>query len=277
MSLICLFAPLGKESSPGMFSPAGGLLGDSDSGAANVSLARTGRPRPRRERAPFATCLHRFPCKCSHPSLLLGNWMEGERVASGPWEFSFLTDLEFLFNGFPKWPSSLSALWGNVLGKQDDSFLPGSPGVEALVTGPSLGWRGNLVAYISINVAVHLATLIWRQRTTQALFVWVSLAPSPGSSPGLQQHEPAQQPQASLWVRQGRRGPPWVPLGLVPQNPNYGYRKMGLQISSHFTLLLGRAHWPQGFIRACRVEAGGERACQRGSLPRKQGGGTPYH
>lgn len=106
MSLTCLFAPLGKESSPGMFSPAGGLLGDRDSGAANVSRARTGRPTPRRERAPFATWLHRFPYKCSRSSLLWGKWVEGEWVASGPWELSLLTDLEFLFSGFPKWPSS---------------------------------------------------------------------------------------------------------------------------------------------------------------------------
>lgn len=44
----------------------------------------------------------------------------------------------------------------------------------------------NPVASISINDAVYLPTLTWRQRTAEALFVWVSLAPSPGFSPGLQ-------------------------------------------------------------------------------------------
>lgn len=41
MSLICLFAPLRKESSPSVFSPAGGNLWDGDSGAGNVSAAGT--------------------------------------------------------------------------------------------------------------------------------------------------------------------------------------------------------------------------------------------
>lgn len=108
--------------------------------------------------------------------------MEGEWVTSGPWEISLLTSLGFLVR-FSKCLSSLSACEEMLLSKQDGSFLPGPSGVEALVTGASIGWRGCLGAYISINGTIHLATLLWRQGAW-AVFVQVSLAPFSGSSPG---------------------------------------------------------------------------------------------
>lgn len=108
--------------------------------------------------------------------------MEGEWVTSGPWEISLLTNLGFLVR-FSKCLSSLSACEEMLLSKQDGSFLPGPSGVEALVTGASIGWRGCLGAYISINGTIHLATLLWRQGA-RAVFVQVSLAPFSGSSPG---------------------------------------------------------------------------------------------
>lgn len=45
-------------------------------------------------------------------------------------------------------------------------------------------WRGSLGAQVRINGAVHLSTLTWRLSATQALFVGVSLAPSPRGPPG---------------------------------------------------------------------------------------------
>lgn len=74
--LICLSASLGKESSPGMFSPTGGLFEGSDSRSVNMSPARTRDLRPRREKTSFAACL-------LVSALILhcvGNWMDGGRV-----------------------------------------------------------------------------------------------------------------------------------------------------------------------------------------------------
>ena len=109
--------------------------------------------------------------------------MEGEWVTSGPWEISLLIDLEFLISRFSKCLSSMSACEEMLLSKQDGSFLPGPSGVETLVTGASIAWRGCLVACVSINGTIHLAPRLWRQEP-RAVFLQVSLAPSSGSPPG---------------------------------------------------------------------------------------------
>lgn len=98
-----------KESSPATFSPAGGLLGNSEPGAVNVSPARTRGQGPGGRGLPLPRASIGY-CVSALNLHFWGNWMWGEWVTSSPWEISLLTDLEFLISGFPKCPSSLSAL-----------------------------------------------------------------------------------------------------------------------------------------------------------------------